>query len=199
MKKQIKSNLLTSLQSLGIIFVIFFALAFACNEPTDTPPPNSNNTKPSNIRDRVLTGNKKTSSDEITPNDEIISNDEIKPSDGRCSTEAEFREVITKYYEDKAEKNVIEKQVSFSSFEVDKPRRYKTTVKGRTIDTNSYQVTATFNLFRTVSESQGDYKKYIDTFVKSGFMCYIDSEDECFCIANENSFPVESPYTWKNK
>jgi len=32
MKKQTKSNLLKSLQSLGIIFAIFFALAFACGD-----------------------------------------------------------------------------------------------------------------------------------------------------------------------
>lgn len=32
MKKQTKSNLQTSLQSLGIIFLIFFAMAFACKD-----------------------------------------------------------------------------------------------------------------------------------------------------------------------
>ncbi|MGI8639733.1 MAG: hypothetical protein ACR2MG_07240 [Pyrinomonadaceae bacterium] len=35
MKKQTKSNLLKSLQSLGIIFAIFFALAFACGDEDD--------------------------------------------------------------------------------------------------------------------------------------------------------------------
>jgi len=50
MKKQTKSNLLKSLQTLGIIFVMFFAMAFACgdNRETNTEGTDSRQNKTTN-------------------------------------------------------------------------------------------------------------------------------------------------------
>ncbi len=42
MKKQTKSNLLKSLQSLGIVFAIFFVMAFACGDDSETDTEENN-------------------------------------------------------------------------------------------------------------------------------------------------------------
>lgn len=42
MKQQTKSNLLKSLQSLGIVFAIFFAMAFACGDDSETDTEGNN-------------------------------------------------------------------------------------------------------------------------------------------------------------
>jgi hypothetical protein len=66
MKKQTKSNLQTSLQSLGIVFLILFGMAFSCGDDQSPSPPNNNG--------KILT--------------------ERNNSGGSCSTKAEFLGIV---------------------------------------------------------------------------------------------------------
>lgn len=90
MKKQTKSNLQISLQSLGIIFLMFFAMAFACKDDTKTSNP-----------DKSVTTS----------------------SGGGCSTEREFKDVLTKSWSQTFgnTKKFKEMEVEFHSFKVAKP------------------------------------------------------------------------------
>lgn len=116
MKKQTKSNLQTSLQTLGIIFLIFFAMAFACKDGDD-----NNSLSPVERRNTTKTNGR------------------------ACSTEEEFKAIIT-HQKTFLDRDYEKSEVIFNSFEIEGPMHYQNMTEGfMTVTDDAYRVTTSFD------------------------------------------------------
>lgn len=165
MKQQTKLNLRLSLQSLGIIFVIFFAMAFACKDETDTnPSPNPDPNPPRNA------GN-------------------------FCTTEREFKAFInfdkTYLAKDYEQIEVIFNNFNVGAprrFENMRGDRFDT------VTDNAYPVTTSFDVI-TRGDSMKTNKIYRDRYVNASYMCYPvmwSDGKNCVCFGIKNNFAVTS-------
>ncbi len=170
MKKRTKSNLQTSLQTLGIVFLIFFAMAFACKD--DNGGSETDTTRPT---DKQQTNN----------------------AGGSCSTEAEFKAIIT---DEKVNTMVrdyeINRKIFFHSFKVGAPTSYKN-VNGRyaTLTDNAYPVSTSFDVDIKskigMEKTQTIRWKYVNVL----YMCYPVEWSQgktCVCFGEKNAASVNN-------
>lgn len=142
MKKLTKPNLITSLQMLGIIFLIFFVMAFECGKDNG--------------------GGRRSISDKITVN-----------TGGTCSTEQEFKKVLTHGYT-YLDKDYEKTKVVFNTFDVEGPMHYKNTdgeTRYMTMTDNAYRVTTDFDLI-TEGDAMRTNKVYRTRFENAVYMFY---------------------------
>lgn len=153
MKKQTKSNLSAALQSLGIIFLIFFATAFACKDDN---------------RNRTNTSSGKTNT----------SSRQTITSGGACSTEEEFKAIIT-HEKTYLARNYEEKEVIFNSFETEGPMRYKNASDYMTVSDDAYRVTTSFDVITRGDEMKTN-KVYRERYENAVIMFYpYGSQNRC--------------------
>ncbi len=159
MKKQTKSNLQNSLQTLGLIFLIFFAMAFACNDREDNSSPSVNK------GGRKLTNG------------------------GACSTEAEFKAIITRG-STSLSRETKNTKVIFNSFDLKGPMQYKNYEEYYVTNTdNAYRVTTDFDVIYN-NDELGAGKTFRDRYENSILMCYtVTSKNTCVCFGEKNSLP----------
>ncbi len=173
MKKLTKSNLQISMQSLVIVFLIFFVMAFACGDDTSPSMPSS--------------------TDGTAPTDKQQTNN----AGGSCSTEAEFKAIIT---DEKVNTMVrdyeINRKIFFHSFQVGAPTSYKN-VNGRyaTLTDKAYPVSTSFDV--DIKSKIGMEKiqtvrwKYVNVL----YMCYPVEWSQgktCVCFGEKNAASVNN-------
>jgi hypothetical protein len=149
MKKQTKSNLQTSLQTLGIVILILFGMAFSCGDDPNPSPPNKDG--------KILT--------------------ERNNNGGSCSTEAEFVGIVKrdrlKTLTSASSANIKPPEFILESSDVAAPITYSTVYTNKALKIYpAYPVTLrwTERTFRynTIKESEYD---------GGLFYCYKNPED----------------------
>lgn len=146
MKNQTKSNLQNSLQSLGIIFLMLLAMAFACKDSDDRS-------------ERTTT-----------------------KSGGKCSTETEFRDIITKKHSTtfgESSGKFRDTEVDFQTFRVGAATRYRN--EQYSIDASpAYPINTDYTVRDYLGgETSTPYIREQSHSVK--FICYTDIYDKCVC------------------
>lgn len=165
MRKQSKSNLLKSLQSLGIVFLILFGMAFSCGDDRNTSPPNNNG--------KILT--------------------ERNNNGGSCSTEAEFLGIVKrdrlKMLTSTSSANLKPPEFILESSDVAAPITYNTVYTNKALKVYpAYPVTLgwTERTFRYNTIKEKEYDGGL-------FYCYKNPEDygEKF-VPGDPSFPKDA-------
>lgn len=106
MKNRTESNLRNLLQSLGLVSLIFFAMAFACKDDTKTD------------------SGKETGSERQSPS----KNKTKSEGGGKCSTEDEFKELLTATFSqtyNERDGKFKDTEVEFQTFDIGEPFHYK--------------------------------------------------------------------------
>jgi hypothetical protein len=160
MKKQTKSRLQISLQSLGIISLMFFAMAFACKDDnggrTDTD-----------------SGGRRDTSGTTT-------------GGGKCSTEAEFQNVIFKTFHlntfNEPYGQYKEPEINFQTFDISNPTSYISTDAYNLVKVDTaYPVTTSYTTRFYRHNGVKDINEIWEYDWQSNFMCYINHRSECTC------------------
>lgn len=151
-KKQTKSNFPISLELLGIIFLIFFGMAFACKEGDEIDSPQTRNRK-----------------DKTT-------------SSRRCSTEAEFQDIIQNKFHlgtfGPSYGEYKDSEIEFHSFKIGEPFRYTNSYP--VVDAYpAYPVTTEYTTRHYLNSIKHEMLEYQWTNVK--LVCYVDHHGECTC------------------
>lgn len=163
MKKQTKSNLLISLQTLGIVFVMFFAMAFACDDGSDP----------------LINGK--------TPNNGGVGGKPTSRGAGRCSTEAEFQNIIqTKFHLNtfgEAYGEYKESEIVFHTFSISAPTGYTSTDAGHLVKVDTaYPVLTDYTTRHYKHDgTRGVNELWEYDWNQVQFMCYINHRNECAC------------------
>ena len=157
MKKQTKSNLQNPLQSLGIIFLMLFAMAFACKDDRET-----DSMPDKNGREKTTTG-------------------------GRCSTENDFRRAITHVYVEQDKREKKKPEVIFSSFRVGSSLSKRIIVDNRYVDVTAYPLKVGFTFRKFVPDYPSGFNQYEYDHENVTFFCYINPKvewenDETGCV-----------------
>lgn len=153
MKKQTKSNLTTSLQTFSIIFLVFFAMAFTCRSENETD------------------------STQFREPGEITT-----ASGGRCSTEAEFQDVIQNKFHlgtfGSSYGEYKDSEIEFHSFNIGSAMRYTNSYP--IVDAYpAYPVTTEYTTRHYLNSLKHEMIEYHWKNVK--LFCYVDHHGECVC------------------
>ena len=160
MKKQTKSNLRNSLQSLGIIFLLFFAVAF---------------------------DDKGVGDERETKREGQINNSRPTTTGGACSTERDFRRAITHVYVEQDKREKKKPEVIFSSFTVGSSFSKRIIVDNRYVDVTAYPLKVGFTLRKFVPDYPSGFNQYEYDQENVTFSCYINPKvewenDETGCV-----------------
>lgn len=167
MNKPTKANLLISLQSFSIVFVTFFALAFACNDDT------KNNSRTNNQP-----------------------NSTTKTIEGGCSTETDFRAAITESYlkQYKSDnKNVKKPETNFQSLTINAPVTKRVLVNNKLVDVYpAYPLKSSYTLRTFDPTTNFPSKLYLNEYDYQNvtYFCYknpkddyANTKDSCVCLS----------------
>lgn len=140
----------SSQQSLVLVSLIFFVMAFACKDSKSDIPPNSSRSE--------------------------------RTSGGRCSTEAEFRDIIADTHSNtygESSGKFQETEIIFKTFRVGAATRYRN--PQYSIDASpAYPVDTDYTVRDFLGgETKNPYIREQDHSVK--FICYVDIYDKCVC------------------
>lgn len=160
MKKQAKSTLRTLLQSLGLVSLIFFGMAFACGD-------DKNN------------GGKTDTGGGRTP----------KKSGGLCTTENEFKAAIpsetTRLILHDYEENV---DVDFHRFEVGEPTHYQNTYERfQTVTDNAYPVNTDFDVLTLRKDGTTYRSRYVNASYMCYPVPRSGKGQTCVCFGEKNA------------
>lgn len=159
--------MVTSLQTLGIIGLIFFAMAFACKDVNG-----------GGATDRKSDG-------QTTKQTKTAGG-------GACSTEEEFKAIITKQ-KTFLDRDYEKSEVVFNSFDVEGPMHYENTTEGfMTMTDDAYRVVTSFDKITRGDEMKTD-KVYRTRFENSVIMFYpYGSRNECKHFYEKNGLATEN-------
>lgn len=162
MKYQTRSNWQISLQMLGCVGLIFFTMAFACRNDKD------HTTDTKRDGDTTIKQTKTT-------------------SNGSCSTEKEFKEIITSEKMSARADTDEDVRVDFNSFDMEGPVHYQNSQEYYFTNTdNAYRVTTDFDvIFR--NDNLGKGKIFRERYENVVLMCYtVTSKNTCVCFGEQN-------------
>lgn len=148
---------MNALKTFGFVFLIFFVMAFACKDENDSG------------------GTDTPQSKQTTTNG------------GVCSTEAEFKAIITGEKMRLANKDDKYAQVIFNSFDVEGPMHYQNSQEYYFTNTDdAYRVTTDFDAIYSYED-----RIYRDRYENNMAMCYtVTSRNTCVCFW-EKGLPKE--------